>query len=175
MFISTVPRIRSISFCWILWNLFNAARHRLPQCYNKWHWQFFWFLYVKLSFFFKQLFSYDLFYFFKKKEYVWFRKLVRVEDPTLRLTACVEITRILPRAPNLVAHVTGTHSTLNPCWHRQFICLYQRSISDQCLSNQIVLINDLSDLLVRLLKISYLTNTGVYYNFFLFFPPPSNF
>ena len=111
----------------------------------------------------------------KKKEYVWFRKLVRVEDPTLRLTACVEITRILPRAPNLVAHVTGTHSTLNPCWHRQFICLYQRSISDQCLSNQIVLINDLSDLLVRLLKISYLTNTGVYYNFFLFFPPPSNF
>ena len=31
MFFSTVPCIRSISFCWILWNLFNAARHRLPQ------------------------------------------------------------------------------------------------------------------------------------------------
>ena len=31
MIFSTMPRIRSISFCWILWNLFNAARHRLPQ------------------------------------------------------------------------------------------------------------------------------------------------
>ena len=31
MFFSTMPRIRSISFCWILWDLFNAARHRLPQ------------------------------------------------------------------------------------------------------------------------------------------------
>ena len=26
-----MPHIRSISFCWILWNLFNTARHRLPH------------------------------------------------------------------------------------------------------------------------------------------------
>ena len=30
-FFNTMPRICSISFFWILWNLFNAARHRLPQ------------------------------------------------------------------------------------------------------------------------------------------------
>ena len=29
--VSTMPRIRSISFCWILWNLFKAASHRLPH------------------------------------------------------------------------------------------------------------------------------------------------
>ena len=34
MIFSTMPRIRSISFCWILWNLFNAARHRLPQRFH---------------------------------------------------------------------------------------------------------------------------------------------
>ena len=29
-----MPRIRSISFCWILWNLFNTDRSRLPQSYD---------------------------------------------------------------------------------------------------------------------------------------------
>ena len=29
-----MPRICSISFRWILWNLFKAARHRLPQTFN---------------------------------------------------------------------------------------------------------------------------------------------